>query len=73
MIKPANTVKQALLNFASYDYYFYRYPYFAYSTLIVLPIKLLNRLDDIPLVMVTLWQMVSVLPMLAAVLVLVYL
>jgi hypothetical protein len=67
------TVKQALLNFASYDYYFYGYPYFAYSALIVLPIKLLNRLDDIPLVMVTLRQMVSVLPMLAAVLVLVYL
>jgi hypothetical protein len=73
MIKPANSIKEALINFAFYGYYFYGYPHFAYSALVVLPIKLLNLLDDLPLVMVTLRQMVSVLPMLAAVFVLVYL
>lgn len=72
MIRPADTVKQALINFAFYDYYFYGYPHFAYSALVLLPLKWANALDNMPLVMLTLRQMVSVLPMLAAILLLVY-
>lgn len=73
MIQPAATVKDALINFAFYKYYFYGYPHFAVSALALLPIRLLGRLEDTPLVMATLRQMVSVLPMLAAILLLVYL
>ncbi|HZW04971.1 MAG TPA: hypothetical protein VFF68_13640, partial [Anaerolineaceae bacterium] len=73
MIQPAETVKQALINFAFYDYYFYGYPHFAVSALALLPLALAGRLADTPLVMVTLRQVVSVLPMLLAVLGLVYL
>ncbi len=73
MIKPAASVKEALINFAFYDYYFYGYPYFAVSALSILPLALADRLGDIPLVMLILRQVVSVLPMLLAVFGLVYL
>jgi hypothetical protein len=73
MIEPADTLKQALINFAFYDYYFYGYPHFAYSALTLLPLRLAGQLDNIPLVMATLRQMVSVLPMLLSILLLVYL
>ena len=73
MIKPADTVKQALINFAFYDYYFYGYPHFVLSALSLLPIKILGSLDNTALVMVTLRQIVSVLPMIIAILMLVHL
>jgi hypothetical protein len=73
MIKPAATLKEALLNFAFYDYYFYGFPHFAYSAFVLLPLCWLGSLDSIPLVMIFLRQMVSVLPMLAAILLMVYL
>jgi len=73
MIKPAGSFKQVLINFAFYKYYFYGFPYFAYSALLLLPLQWLNRLGDISLVMVLLRQMVSVLPILASIWVLVYL
>ena len=72
MIQPADNVKQALINFAFYNYYFYGYPHFAYSALVLLPLRWAGALENMPLVMLTLRQMVSVLPMLAAVLLLVY-
>lgn len=72
MIKPAENVKQALINFAFYDYYFYGYPHFAYSALLLAPIQALGQVDNTPLVMAVLRQFVSVLPMLAAILLLVY-
>jgi hypothetical protein len=68
MIKPAETVKDALINFAFYEYYFYGFPFFAVSALSVLPLVPLGLIDDISLVMVILRQVLSVLPMLAAVL-----
>jgi hypothetical protein len=72
MIRPADTIKQALIEFAFYKYYFYGFPHFAFSALVLLPLRWLGRIDEIPMVMVMLRQMVSVLPMLAAVLLLVY-
>ena len=38
MIEPADTLKQSLINFAFYDYYFYGFPYFAASALSLLPL-----------------------------------
>lgn len=73
MIEPADTLKQALINFAFYDYYFYGYPHFAYSALTLLPLRFAGQLENIPLVMVTLRQMVSLLPLLLSILLLVYL
>ena len=73
MIKPADTFKHMVINFLSYDYYFYGYPYFAYSAGMTLPLIPLNLIHSVPIIMITLRQLVSVLPMLAAVMVLVYL
>ena len=72
MIAPAETFKQALINFAFYDYYFYGFPFFAVSALSLLPLVPLNSLNDISLVMVVLRQVISVLPMLLAILLVVY-
>jgi len=72
MIAPAPTLNQALRHFVFYDYYYYGFPYFAVSALLVLPLQWLGRLGDMPLVMLILRQFVSVLPMLAALLLLVY-
>jgi len=72
MIKPADTVKQALINFAFYEYYFYGFPFFAVSALSLLPLIPMGSINDIELVMVILRQVLSVLPMILSVLVLVY-
>ncbi|KPL75502.1 hypothetical protein ADN00_12700 [Ornatilinea apprima] len=73
MIKPTETVKQALIQFAFYEYYFYGFPYFAVSALTLLPLQWLGQLENTPLVMAALRQVVSVLPMLLSILLLVYL
>ena len=72
MIAPAPTLNLALRHFIFYDYYYYGFPFFAASALLLLPLQWLGRLGDMPLVMLVLRQFVSVLPMLAALLLLVY-
>jgi hypothetical protein len=72
MIAPAPTLNLALRHFIFYDYYYYGFPFFAASALLLLPLQWLGRLGDIPLVMLVLRQFVSVLPMLVALLLLVY-
>jgi hypothetical protein len=73
MIKPAPSLKEALIDFAFYKYYFYGFPYFAYSALLLIPLQAAAKLADLSLVMAVLRQMVSVLPMLLAIDLLVYL
>ncbi len=73
MIKPGENLAQTLKNFIFYDYYPYGFIYFAYSAIVLVPLQWFGQLQNIPLVMLTLRQMVSVLPMLAALLLLVYL
>lgn len=73
MIRPADNLKNALLQFAFYKYYFYGFPYFAYSAFVLLPLQWLNQINNIPLVMLFLRQLVSLLPLLVAIWVLVYL
>jgi hypothetical protein len=73
MVTPAGTLTQTLKNFIFYNYYFYGFPHFALSAFMILPLQWFNQLDNIPLVMLILRQMISVLPMLFALLILVYL
>ncbi len=73
MIRPANCFKNALIQFAFYKYYFYGFPYFAYSALLLFPLRWFEQLGNIQLVMVILRQMVSLFPLLVAIWVLVYL
>ena len=72
MIAPAPDLEQSLRNFIFYEYYFYGFPFFGLSALVLLPLKWLGLLNNIPLVMLVLRQMISVLPMLAAFLLLIY-
>ncbi|MBI4928676.1 MAG: hypothetical protein HY835_12980, partial [Anaerolineae bacterium] len=73
MIRVLPTLKETLYNFAFYEYYFYGFPYFAVSALLLIPVKLAGQLDNIPLVMGLLRQAVSVLPVLLSILLVVYL
>ena len=73
MVAPATSPLQALKNFFLYNYYFYGFPFFSYSALTILPLKLAGALGSIPQVMLILRQAISVLPMLIALLMLVYL
>jgi hypothetical protein len=73
MIQPADSLGQAIRNFFDYEYYFYGFPHFAYSALVILPVRLLTELEQhVSLVMVLLRQLVSLLPLLAANLLLVH-
>ncbi|MBW6467101.1 MAG: hypothetical protein K0B06_11400 [Brevefilum sp.] len=73
MITPKESPKHTVLYFIIYRYYFYGFPFFASSALAILPLQWLNQLDNIPWLMVILRQLISVLPMLLAILLLVYL
>lgn len=72
MIQPGESFVQTIKNFIFYDYYPYGFLYFAFSALVILPLQWLGQLGNTPLVMLVLRQMISVLPMLAALLLLVY-
>ena len=72
MISPKETFKQFIIQFVFYEYYFYGFPYFASSALVLFPLQWLDHLQNMPLVMLTLRQMISVLPMLAGLLILVF-
>ncbi len=73
MIQPYGSLKESLYNFAYYNYYFYGFPHFALSAVVLLPVKWAEQLSNTPLVMAVLRQAVSLLPMLAAIWLLVYL
>jgi hypothetical protein len=72
MIAPRETVKDYLYYFLLYSYYFYGFPFFASSAIVSLPLQWLNQIDNIPILMLTLRQLISVLPMVLSVLLLVY-
>jgi hypothetical protein len=73
MLQPADSLGDALRNFISYGYFFYGFPFFALSGLTLLPQALAGDLGDIPQVMVTLRQFANLLPMLLAMLIMVWL
>ncbi len=73
MIAPQPTLDKTLRGFIFYEYYFYGFPYFAASALSVLPVQLLGQVGNLPVVMLVLRQAISVLPMLLALLLLIYL
>ena len=72
MLAPAESFIQGIKNFVFYQYYFYGFPFFGFSALSLLPLKLLGGLGNTAQVMLVLRQIVSVLPMLIALLLLVY-
>jgi hypothetical protein len=73
MLEPGKTVFQTLYRFFAYQHYYFGFPYYFYSALVLLPAKLFVGLQNVSLNMLLLRQFVSVLPMIAAILILVYL
>ena len=74
MLEPGNTTAQAVYRFFSYQHYYYGFPfYFISAAAAVFPIKLIHGLASVSLNMLLLRQMVSVLPMIVALMLLVYL
>lgn len=72
MIAPAENLDKTLRQFIFYEYYFYGFPYFGYSALVLLPLQWLEKSSDLSMVMLALRQFVSVLPAILGLLLLVY-
>ena len=72
MIAPAENINQALRAFVFYEYYYYGFPYFGLSAALLLPLQWIGYITNTTLVMLILRQIVSLLPMLAALLLLIY-
>ena len=72
MLTPGKNFFETIFNFVVYRHFYYGYPFYLTSALFLFPIKLIYGLDATPIVMLTLRQMVSVLPMLISILLLVH-
>jgi len=68
-----DTLRHQTWNFVAYQHYYYGFPFYAFSALWLLPVKLISSLADVQLNMLLLRQFVSVLPMIATFWLLVYL
>jgi hypothetical protein len=73
MLTPGKTLAETAFNFIVYRHFYYGYPFYLTSAMMLLPLKLVSGLQSTPAVMLTLRQMISVLPMLLSILILVYL
>jgi hypothetical protein len=73
MLTPGKTLAETAFNIIVYRHFYYGYPFYLISAIGLLPLRLFHTVQDTPLVMLTLRQLISVLPMIAAVLILVYL
>ena len=73
MLEPGKTIPQTIYRFFAYQHYYFGFPYYFYSALVLLPARLSAGWENISLNMLLLRQFVSVLPMLIAVTLLVYL
>ncbi len=69
-----DSLKHTIVHFVLYQYYYYGFPFFASSALVLLPLKLTNALNsqNVQLAMLLLRQFINVLPMVLAILLMVY-
>ncbi len=73
MLEPGKTLSQTIYRFFAYQHYYFGFPYYFYSALVLLPARLSVGWEDVSLNMLLLRQFVNTLPMIAAILILVYL
>jgi hypothetical protein len=72
--QPGKTLNQSIYRFTAYQHYYYGYPFYFYSAVIaLLPLKFISGLGNTAYNMLFLRQLISALPMIAAVMLLVYL
>ncbi|NMC81075.1 MAG: hypothetical protein GYA59_17070 [Chloroflexi bacterium] len=75
MLTPGDTFYQSIRNFAVYEHYFYGYPFYFFSALVLFPLKWITGagwVNNTPLIVATLRQMINVLPMIISLLLLVF-
>jgi hypothetical protein len=75
MLTPGNTPYQTLRNFTVYLHYFYGYAFYFFSAISILPIKIIagaNWISLTPIIVLTLRQIISVLPFILSIYILVY-
>jgi hypothetical protein len=75
MLTPGETPYQSLRNFVVYQHYYYGYPFYFLSALSILPVKLMlgsGWSANTPVIVMVLRQAISVLPMILAALLLVW-
>ena len=75
MLTPGETPYQSLRNFVIYQHYYYGYPFYFLSALSILPVKLIlgsGWTEHTPIIVMTLRQAISVLPMILSALLLVW-
>lgn len=75
MLMPGETLFQSIHNFAVYLHYYYGYPFYFFSAIAILPIKLgfgSEWTNSTSLIVMVLRETISVLPMLIAILILVW-
>ncbi len=68
-----DTIPQTLYRVFAYQHYYFGFPYYFYSALVLLPARLSTSWESVSLNMLLLRQFVNTLPMIAAILILVYL
>lgn len=73
MIETRKTFSRAVYRFFAYQHYYFGFPYYFYSALVLLPVKLSQGLENTSLNLLLLRQFVNTLPMIAAIMILVYL
>ena len=73
MIEPRKTIAQAIYRFFAYQHYYFGFPYYFYSALVLLPVKFFVGLGKVSLNLLLLRQFVNALPMIVAIMILVYL
>jgi hypothetical protein len=73
MSRPATNLQQGLQQFINYDFYHYGFPFFGLSGALAWGLRAMGQFENTPLLMLVLRQFVSVLPMLAGLLILVWL
>ncbi len=73
MLEPGKTFQQTLYRVFAYQHYYFGFPYYGYSALVLLPVKLFIGWENVSLNMLLLRQFVSTLPMIIAIILLVYL
>ena len=76
MLSGGSSIFETVKNFVAYQHYFYGYPFYLYSAATILPVRILagaNFTEQVQVNLFLLRQLVSVLPMLLAIYILVYL
>ena len=72
MTYPRGSFGESLNHFINYDFYHYGFPFFGLSSALAYPIRWAGEFENTALLMLVLRQLVSVLPMIGALLLLVY-